>query len=283
MAQIVMASSREDYCIFFSADIVDSTKKKYESNEWPKRFIDHYKDFIRTLNNKCSSLRSESKDRLHLILPTLWKINGDELLFYVSVRDTFAANKRQNRRRIKHRCDLVIWYVKAFAESLRKYNARSKLKVKGTAWCANIPVENRIISWRDSSVDFIGRAIDIGFRLAQYSTKEKLFISIELAIVLMRDNHLTLTRNNLKIYHDNLESLKGVLSGKKYPLCWIDMNSKVMHAELKLSGKNHQNTLDIMELLEEIIKESDGQLHYPYIPGTPRSEPFSDPWPGYGE
>lgn len=282
MPQIVMASPREDYCIYLSADIVDSTRKKYESDQWPQAFIEHYRGFIRRLNSACASLRTESTDRIRLKPPSLWKINGDELLFYVSLRDSYSANRTQNRQRIRCRSDLVIWYVKAFAEALRKHNATSDLKVKGTAWSGNLPVENRIIAWRGSSVDFIGRAIDIGFRLAQHSTLEKLFISAELAILRMRDNHLSLKRNGLDLYYDNLESLKGVSGGKKYPMCWIDMGSKVMAAELKLNGKSNQNTLDTMELLEEIVKASDGQLHYPYIPGTPAGEPFSHSWPGYG-
>lgn len=279
MAKNAKNNLKEDFILFFSVDIVDSTRMKYENENWPILFANHYSIFQKALRSKCGKLITESQKELILPPMNLWKTNGDEILFYISINESFK--RRSDKKRIQHRYELALWYIKAFAETIQQYNdnVQNKLKVKGTAWSGNTPTIDYQVLGEDGKKDFIGKSIDIGFRLSKYSTIGKMMVSVELAIILLRDNLLTLKRNNIQLFFDSIEILKGVLKDKPYPIFWINMHNKL--TEIELAGKTNQQTLDIMQYLEEYIKTTSDQLHYPYIPGTPNNEPFSKKWDSY--
>jgi hypothetical protein len=97
----------------------------------------------------------------------------------------------------------------------------------------------------------------------------------------MRDNISTLEENDLYIYFDGLEVLKGVLRDRPYPLCWVNMNRKLTNIELRLNGKIKQSMQDILKYLRYYIEDSKNQLHYPYITNAPKKELFGGKWSGY--
>ena len=76
--------------------------------------------------------------------------------------------------------------------------------------------------------DFIGPAIDTGFRLAQLSSTRRLVISVELALMLIyavraRPIDESYPYEKLRFFFDGRHIFKGVFGGQPYPVFWIDM------------------------------------------------------------
>jgi len=272
-------SLRENFYLFFSVDIINSTKIKYDRDDWIVLFEDHYDSFYTALKLKCKKLNIHNKGELQLPPIKLWKNSGDEMLFYVSINESF--NSRANIGDIRHRYEMALWYILAFKQTLKEYNKDEQFRVKGTAWSGNTPINNYRIFNENRNIDFLGKSIDIGFRLSKYSSRGKIIISAELAIILMRDNYQTLKRNDIELHFESRETLKGVLNDMPYPIIWINTHYLLTDLENALRGKNRQDSVKMMQYLEEFINTTDNQLHYPYIPGTPDNEPFSDKWSTY--
>ncbi len=251
----------------------------HDENDWTVQFEKHYDNFYTALELKCKNLNIYNKSKLELPPIKRWKNSGDEMLFYVSVNESF--NSRANIGYIQHRYEMALWYILAFKQTIQEYNNGKQFKVKGTAWSGNTPINNYIILNKNRNIEFLGRSIDIGFRLSKYSSIGKMIICAELAIILLRDNYLTLKRNDIELHFESREKLKGVLNDMPYPIIWINMHYQLTDLENMLRGKNNQNQVTMMQYLEEFINTTNNQLHYPYIPGTPVSEPFSDKWKRY--
>lgn len=205
--------------IFLSADIVGATQYKNkhtysDSSEqgnpqpWLPLFKDFYSSFYTSFLHNIENLKKNNK-----YLPAgfdgtcdetkLWKILGDELIFYSVLRSS----------------DQAAYLILCFLETLKNYPEANhqkykELALKGTAWTAGFPVVNAMLTIDDRE-DFIGPSMDIGFRLTQAATAEKFIISVELASILIE--------KNIPIYHhfDDERVLKGVLNDKKYPIIWI--------------------------------------------------------------
>jgi len=256
-----------------------STRIKYEKGNWTFLFKEHYDKFYKALKLGCQSINTYENEDFSLPPINIWKTNGDEMLFFISIIDSF--NNKGRIKFIQHRFEMALFYIIAFKQTIQEYNKNEAFKVKGTAWIGNTPIFNYQVLNEDRAVDFIGKSIDIGFRLSKYATIGKMVISVDLAIIMMRDNYLTMRRNDLILHFDNREILKGVLNDMPYPIIWINMHHPLTEIEADLSGKKHQDSLTIMQYLVDFIEATNGQIHYPYIPGTPENEPFSDKWENY--
>jgi hypothetical protein len=68
--------------------------------------------------------------------------------------------------------------------------------------------------------DFLGKAIDTGFRISKFSEASRFVISAELAYLLCNAAHLSLFRHSFSYL--GREPLKGVISGRPYPIIAID-------------------------------------------------------------
>lgn len=76
-------------------------------------------------------------------------------------------------------------------------------------------------------IDYVGPAIDTGFRLAQYATTRKLVVSVGIAYALSKttksDDGLIET---FRMMFDRSTPMKGVMGGRSYPIFWIDLSKR---------------------------------------------------------
>lgn len=144
----------------------------------------------------------------------LWKTIGDEVLFY------FEAEKNTE----------ILKAVKAFQNTVTDMNKPNKQKnsvlCKGTVWGGHIPYYNTQIETA-GRIDFLGRAVDAGFRLSKIATKRKLIIALDVlwlcckSIIELEEGQAR-DKMTLDIYYEGKSTLKGVFNDKYTPVFWID-------------------------------------------------------------
>lgn len=227
--------------------------------------------------------------------PELWKSVGDELIYTKSLAD--------------HREALTT--LNAWMKTVHTYRKRLKeqfksLDLKSTAWIAGFPVHNAEVVFRSSvqglrdnddeddevysnlsllnefysspskpglTKDYIGPAIDTGFRLSQLSTPRRLVISVELALLLVhavRTQPHEFAYEKLRFFFEGRHSLKGVFGGLPYPIFWIDMrpSPELEDSEDELIDRKALGTDVVLKFCHEFIKASDGYCFTPYIVGN---------------
>lgn len=219
---------------FLSVDLVGSTAFKAGEGskltgqaaypKWVDETRKFYADFPLLLRARYNHV-THGEEGLQSNSPRLWKTIGDEIIFCARVlsRNHLAC------------------IVQAFTEALREYGQRLEergkhLDVKGTAWLASFPAPNvtvpieRVEAFDIPSeemeivadetphkFDFLGKNIDCGFRLAKFSSSDKLTLSVELALELCHSVAVTeIFRGNF--HYLGREELKGVLNGRPYPI-----------------------------------------------------------------
>lgn len=222
--------------LFASVDLVGSTafKNKFTSDAlnyasgtppWSEVFRAFYHKFSSLINESEGKFKSGSliKDKRNRFV--LLKGIGDELVY---------------SQEIKHH-DEAIELTVIFRDSLRKYNELLKkedcpLRVKGTLWLAGFPINNTKIpnpappdaGSAQPEYDYLGPSIDTGFRISKFSTIRKMVVSIDLALLLTCS-----TDTGLVFYFDGVESLKGVLNEKPYPIVWVECDEDRTIEELQ--------------------------------------------------
>jgi hypothetical protein len=241
--------------LFLSADIAGSTAyKQRKMNDddvsWPSIFIQFFQGLPGTFRSELSIVEqtvaglytgfSKAKD------PEMWKAIGDELVFWQEVRDEYQ----------------VAVSVSAWAKALQEFRQSLKkesLDVKGAAWLGSFPYPNREIAIprtlsaakapdqpvsaneanlqrEDCIRDFIGPHIDAGFRIAGKSSTRKMCVSIDVAeVVASVATHLP----ECSLHYEGTTELKGVHSGRPYPIFWVDCDPQdgFAKAEDQLDGK----------------------------------------------
>lgn len=134
--------------------------------------------------------------------------------------------------------------------------------------------------------DYIGPAIDTGFRLAQLSTPRRLVVSVELALMLV---HAVRTQpaddeygyEKVRFFFDGRHSFKGVFGGLPYPVFWIDMRASpaLEDSEDKLKNLQPLGTDNVLAFCQQFIKENASYCFTPYILGN--SDPAFDRVPSH--
>jgi hypothetical protein len=156
-----------------------------------------------------------------------WKLNGDEVVM--------ATELRHYAHSLVH----VLAICRAMALFRKRASDRCPLPLKATAWLAGFPVANREVhvEVRDGSlVDYIGRAMDTGFRLAKLATSDRMPVSVDLALMLS-DTLQALGAREAPLYLDAREHLPGVNQGVPYPhVWWAVSHRRQWRAERSLRG-----------------------------------------------
>lgn len=177
--------------------------------------------------------------------PKLWKTIGDEVVFEKVVTDHRQVST------------VLMCWVKALDRMrlfLRDKDVR--LDVKSTAWLAGFPVVNKEVVldggvdgpalnsenyFIESGsilnryytgdllpglvIDYVGPAIDTGFRLSAFATSRKLVISVGIAYVLSKTSSTDDKRIiRFRTMFDGGSPMKGVMGGRQYPVFWIDLS-----------------------------------------------------------
>ncbi|CAA7621750.1 conserved hypothetical protein [Magnetospirillum sp. LM-5] len=253
--------------LFLSVDLVGSTAFKQRALEETRsvsgsRIYSYWLEVVTEFYRKIDELFFEEWDNLASAQnsgalqrgerPVFWKTLGDELLYTKVLTHHSEALT----------C-LYAWIkaVGRYKDSLKEKSLLSQLSVKCTAWLAGFPINNSEVivstqgnpispiagtdhvfenmtlldNWynqsakikREGVLDFVGPSIDIGFRLAGHSTKRKMAISVELALLAVSAQFNAIAPDNhkpLRIFYGGGTALKGVLDGEPYPWFWIDLS-----------------------------------------------------------
>lgn len=259
----------KDICIFFSFDLVGSTKFKTEENTkkvWPHVIFRFYELIYNELKNKIPQV-------------LVWKYLGDEVLLYISIRD-FESNS------IIYTIPSVVFTVQLkVAKDIQDIFETKKLDIKSTIWIAGTQtVKSKVFNRSDipeldecyknlkmtlplgnqMQVDFLGPDMDTGFRVAKFAYHHKVVLSADFAYLLYR---MKKPRNQkgideqLKIVA--FETLKGVWDNKYYPIIWYYPNWKCVendffyadHKESEIVDRILSNRTESINKLENVYGE----------------------------
>jgi hypothetical protein len=265
--------------LFLSVDVVGSTAFKHHSEKadaqgWLEFFTSFYSEFpnfLATAHSDC--LQSKNLVPANFPGALLWKARGDELIFVTE---------------LTHRSQVEI-QILAFRAAVGKavtHYAHGKdplpINFKSSAWLAGFPVGNAAIPTEAEAsfvpFDFVGPAIDIGFRLGEFATPRRFAISVELASLI-----LSCAGGGFDFHYDGKEALRGVLNGRGYPMIWID-SYKGIGAE----DHHHEHALtdseDILLNRHPVVHEKLKTFCKAYIDeiGAPLFSPFIEADPNDG-
>jgi len=228
---------------------------------WASTFIGFFRDFPEFVDGqyaKVTAGASKLPGCQHRLKP--WKFLGDEILFTVELTD--HTQGPTHLLALKH----------AIAEFPKQWHEKNlPLGLKGAAWLAGFPVTNREIeihSEKGTTVDYIGPAVDLGFRIARFADERRLILSADLAMMTLDAlHHLEIAGDSLQLHLHGRESLKGVIENRPYPVVWLDMGDKDKELEEKLLGtKREPNHKDLLEYLRRFIDRTP-KLIRPFIVG----------------
>jgi len=193
--------------LFASLDLANASGFKYAHPDWMRLYSDSF-DLIRR--------------RLKTHQWCFWKTNGDELLFYRKLEQSDAVG------------GIVTRTDRTMADSLDQIHQRwtcysdiAQLSIKTTLWIANVTdyvSDSKAHSgWNDfrmpvcGGADFLGKEMDIGFRICKYVPRAKTGLSAALAYYMIKKSPSCLKYIRL-IDH---VPLKGVWNNKRYPILWL--------------------------------------------------------------
>lgn len=211
-----------------------------ESPRWVGVFQDFYKNFPSLFRTIYQTRRSPMAGTVPC--PVVWKAVGDELIFCGRVSNKLS----------------IATALTSFIHALHEYRLKifdhdKSLNLKGAAWLAAFPEPNRAVQIKKSDdqdelfsasealelsadqspfdFDFLGKAIDTGFRVASTATPERFVLSVQLARLLAG------TREgfgfDFPIQVDEPIFLKGVNKGEPYPRLFVDTMQHLPTEEMK--------------------------------------------------
>lgn len=207
--------------LFLSFDLVNSTRYKAQSRDWPSRIASFY---TKVVDNATGQTDHDFE---------VWKFAGDEVILRCDIKSESQVAK------------IVRWAAEFLVELVRTLRADTccQLSAKGTVWLAevvNAQEDSMAVEYErygDSNIcihphstraeDFLGREIDIGFRIGQFAQSGLLCLSVEVALLLPGDENIRLAGH---------ESLKGVWEGAPYPILlysndWGSLRSLIPYHE----------------------------------------------------
>ena len=228
--------------LFFSFDLSDSKIFKTEHPDlWASVFSCFYNQILKRLTAENFKLKDgENSDSV--CVGKLWKLIEDEVLIYIEVsklKQLYSQIISINNILKNLMSDIAENVIKDICgekdEKLKediKEIILSTLGIKVAAWvaecyrknnfsCSNIiysPSENAA---NEGCVDFLGRDIDEGFRMAKYAVKNKIIVSPLLAWLIWKKAQED--EDSKKIIDLNFKitafiSMKGVWRGRKVPV-----------------------------------------------------------------
>ena len=246
------SAKREEFFIFYSFDLVNSTQFKTRyPQKWPRLTSEFFETVERLMQDNFIKLPKG-------VTAKRWKYAGDEVLFYQKV--TKAGD-----------CDHALPIARkvlddAIVQIQTNESAAELLSIKGAVWCARTvrykaaaeetqghrfkelegQCRNIVVGYdpenRGQNLDFLGPEVDAGFRVAKLATRGRLLVSADLAYLYLKRRdlkddkgrsimevirvnypHYALRMNTpemMRIVH--FEKLKGVWEGRSYPVIWFE-------------------------------------------------------------
>lgn len=227
-----MSDSEPESLLFLSCDIVGSTAyKQQEADGWRATFLAFYRGFPQTLGDLTVA---------HDYSPgfQLWKVLGDELLFYSPVR------------REEDICAAVGIWIEAMDQYEDRYLRKTPLSTKGGCFIATFPgpdsqssiprdpttekSDKDVVELNDEAIkshsdkylfDYFGPGIDTGFRVIAASSRRHFTMSLEAAwailICMSKSDHKHVPNDEKALLFET-RALKGVWNGREYPIFSFD-------------------------------------------------------------
>jgi hypothetical protein len=297
--------------LFLSADLVGSTAMKQkrdiepdgtsrpDSKSWEKSIQLLYSVSVSLLEKEWNRKKKNGGNRNYLgDSPILWKTIGDEIIFrkYIS-----------NHREVRETIGVWTKVVKDIEAQFHEIPDIPHLRIKATSWLGEFPIQNKVLisgnrrEGEGSSarhvdltnpierleqlanfektpvpsgleIDFIGPAIDIGFRLAKLSTARKYVVSIDTAYLLILAGGPT---DRMEIRYDGRTRIPGLFNTPEYPVFWIDMAGEGDSEKIedKLLGRPTAHLPDVIAFCEKFYEEKKTFIYKPFIP-TDEHEPL---------
>lgn len=262
--------------MLISVDLVGSTTYKLShgqrqpdrSEDWAYWLRQFYESFPHTLARQFEALPDDVR-RVYdgtVEPPTLWKYNGDEILF-----ETVLTDHRQTAPQLTALRAAVMEFGAA------EHSVRFPMDLKSTAWLAGFPVTNVEYpgpGQREGGArDFVGPQIDLGFRLSQHATRRRMVLDVLLAEMLCTAlEGAPPTQSIVQFGYGGRQDLRGVPAAATYPVVWLDVPDPRTEDEEALLGTGRQEGCTIERLhrfLRNYIAEADG-LRRPFIDGDNR-------------
>lgn len=259
--------------LFLSVDLSGSTafknseageQRERASPKWVTTFETFYRDFPAKFRTNYASTKNPQSGNDGC--PSLWKAVGDELIF---------CGRVNNRKSI-------ITALMSFINTLHDYrkllsDEEIPLNLKGAGWLAAFPEPNRAVQLRNTTsgssfltasealeaqadeqpfeYDFLGKAIDTGFRIAGIAKPERFVLSVQLARLLVSGGPGTGFDHPIRFA--NPTPLKGVNGGESYPVLYIDTMIHLLVKDIRLKERHllkHHDAPDT-EALNSYLKE----------------------------
>lgn len=274
-------ASESGVYLFFSFDLSNSTAFKVEYPHFWGHVVKEFYRQVLELAGAENYKGSESNETKSYCVRKLWKLIGDEVLIYVQVykpddlyeqvKEIAELQKKilknvircLNKTDIDRNCNGCFGHCQSLEHSIN-----SMLGIKATAWlaecyesieagCPNI-VYRQTLDYCDM-IDFLGRDIDEGFRIAHYAAKNQMILSPLLAWAIWRwaEND----GDTKKIVDANFRitaflELKGVWSGRKVPIVmyhseFSNLTEHLAYDDTELAVYENLKNLDMSMFLSD--------------------------------
>ena len=245
------APSKSQVFMFFSFDLSNSTAFKAEHPAlWASVFTNFYSTILENLGVESYSSNVYSGNDDTTCIKRLWKFIGDEVLIYIPIinlNQIYTLINSTNKILSNVINEIAIKVKEAVSCSSLDQHCyhcqdvedviKSSLGIKTTAWIAecyeseNLSASNAsnviykpVTQYSDehnTRIDFLGKEIDEGFRLAKYAVNNKIIISPLLAWLIWKnsiDNPDMRKIIDLNFKIISFVEMKGIWKGRKVPI-----------------------------------------------------------------
>lgn len=243
-------TSESGIFLFFSFDLVNSTVFKTEHPSlWSSVFTCFYNEVLKNLEVEEYKTSEDNSGCIR----KLWKLIGDEVLIYVHLTE-----EEQLYAQINNVGKTLEGLMEKIAQKVEEKTRGSKdeksdcevhcqdvkkvilstLAIKTAAWIAECKDESdnhatniiycpKVSTTSNDRIDFLGREIDEGFRIAKFAVKDKIILSPLLAWLIWKAAEEN--PDNKKIIQANFRitafvNMKGVWRGRKVPIVMFHQN-----------------------------------------------------------
>ncbi|WP_143711451.1 hypothetical protein [Magnetococcus marinus] len=247
--------------LFLSVDVIGSTAFKQnwidtKSNDsWFIFFESFFNDF-HTKFKSCIADHAKEDERQVDRDISPWKFMGDEIIYSIEIKKSWQA----------------LFLLKSFRSAVIEHrneieDSRNSVSLKATAWLAGFPVGNSVVD-TPTGEDYLGPLIDTGFRLSKFASREQMVISVDLAWYITKSD----SRPD-GFYLHGLETLKGVLGGRDYPIIWWDMDNALTEKMTSVGLLSKIDSANLNKYCECFIERAQKPLIFPFCPDDNERRP----------
>jgi isopentenyldiphosphate isomerase len=267
-ADLVVSAAEPDnggLFLFISFDLVNSTEFKVNNPaNWPLLISSFYDVSISSLNHRISDLK-------------IWKHVGDEVLFFKELtalsdfsellpRVYQALHNAEETIIRRHRLSGFVFGIKATVWIARCVDLKTGEVGEVSAEYKRSNSKNLVVELNRGTVDgrtiggqdFLGPEIDIGFRVTRFSSRGRVAVSANLALMLyFHRAQFAYVEHGLRIIA--FEEMKGVWNSRVYPIVWYE-DDWDKFAENSLYDEYVKNPR-----VKETIEKGDIESRIPYL------------------